>query len=353
MFLAAALAVPAPASAKGLAPQRVCGASECVRLDRGARAVIVVDENTHAAAPPPTAHHRLEYAQLGFGPHLFVADGNRLAVEVAGDRGLKWYTLYGAAPERLREAIRRVEPIQAPASWPLRIEGGAAVADDDRWAALPWPIGLATITLALVAVRILKGGSMNKVLTSSLLVIAALMLVSPAAATELESALVCGSDGCSALTDRPSINRLLRTPPKTSTSRTPKTADHYRVEFMFGGPDGPEQHGFSFLYVPAATVFAAGGDTSDELIWFTAPRTPHELVREAVGDLEPFAAPAIWENPNYDPVVIPAEPGPVAARLAEGRHWTTYAVLTAALLLVLLAAAFLARRTRFRKPTTA
>ena len=76
-------------------------------------------------------------------------------------------------------------------------------------------------------------------------------------------------------------------------------------------------------------------------------------MREAVGDLEPFAAPAVCENPNYDPGVIPAGPEPVAAPPAEGRDGATYAVVGAALLLVLLAAAFLARRTRFRKPTTA
>jgi hypothetical protein len=117
----AALAVASTASAKGSVPGRACGAESCIALDGGPKSLIILDHDAKRAAPPPAPYYRLHYSAAGVGPHYFVTP-RFLAVETAGGRALQWYALTGTGPDRLRTAIRDLEPYEAPDEWPTRIE---------------------------------------------------------------------------------------------------------------------------------------------------------------------------------------------------------------------------------------
>ena len=194
-----------------------------------------------------------------------------------------------------------------------------------------------------------------KKLTTTVLLTAAAALAAAAAASakELASAHACGVDRCVALEDRAAVNALLGSPQPDSSAERPGPARFYRVRFMFGGPDGEEQPGFSFLYVPSRNVFAAGGELPDELVWFPVDGAALDVVRRAVRGLQPFGAPAAWQNPNVDPAVIPAERAAQPARSGEGRSRAPYVGSAAGMLLALTGLALLARRLRMRRTTTA
>lgn len=158
----AALTFAAAAGAKGLPPSQICGATECVQLDRSPESAIILDHDATTPAPPVSGYYRVAYAAPGIGPHLFAPRGSRLAVETAGGRALQWYALYGTGPQRLREAIRELKPFAPPARWPDSIEVVATQAAgpslDDGFDFPPWVIGAFPGVLALVALTILKVG---------------------------------------------------------------------------------------------------------------------------------------------------------------------------------------------------
>lgn len=116
----AALTFAAAAGAKGLPPSQICGATECIQLDRSPESAIILDHDATTSAPPVSGYYRFAYAAPGIGPHLFVPSGSRLAVETAGGRALQWYALYGTGPERLRQVIRGLEPLARRPSGPTR-----------------------------------------------------------------------------------------------------------------------------------------------------------------------------------------------------------------------------------------
>jgi hypothetical protein len=151
----AALGLPGIAGAKGSAPTRACGAEGCIELEGGPESLIFLDHDARISAPSAAPYYRLEYAAPGVGPQYFVADGSRLAVETAGGRALQWYALYGSGQERLKAAIRSLEPYEAEEEWPTRIERKAVSAGSSG--ASVWMIAALLLTgtlCALVAHRI-------------------------------------------------------------------------------------------------------------------------------------------------------------------------------------------------------
>ncbi len=155
--LAALTATPA-AGAKGLPPTRICGATECVQLDRSPESVIVLDYNARRPAPPVTGYYTVEYAAMGMGKHLFVPDGSRLAEETGGGRALQWYALYGTGPEQLLRAVRRLEPFPPPETWPDSVEAVTAIFEGPtpgrEFDLRPWIFGAILVALAGAALLV-------------------------------------------------------------------------------------------------------------------------------------------------------------------------------------------------------
>jgi hypothetical protein len=145
-----ALVAVSPASAKGSVPREACGAETCVQLDGGRESLIFLDHDAKRAAPPPAPYYRIEYSAPAVGPQYFVVP-RFLAVETAGGRALQWYALNGTGPDRVRAAIRDLEPYEAPDEWSTRIE----VPVDSRNGgtdAFAWLIGALLVALAAGAV---------------------------------------------------------------------------------------------------------------------------------------------------------------------------------------------------------
>jgi hypothetical protein len=228
----AALTFTAAAGAKGSPPSQICGATECVQLDRSPESAIILDHDATTPAPPVSGYYRVAYAAPGIGPHLFVPSGSRLAVETAGGRALQWYALYGTGPEHLRHAIRELEPLAPPAKWPDSIEVVATRAagprPDEGFDFQPWVIGALPVLLALFALTILKGGALKKLVTNLVLVAVGLTFVAAASAKGPVEAEICGQSDCVALAPR--VGGMLIVDAGDRASRIPPTAEFFRVD---------------------------------------------------------------------------------------------------------------------------
>jgi hypothetical protein len=154
VVLAALMAAPA-AGAKGLPPTQICGATECVQLDRSPKSTFVLDYNATRPAPPVTGYYTVEYAEPGMGKHLFVPNGRRLAEKTGGGRALQWYALYGIGPERLVKAVRGLEPFPPPERWPDSANAVTAIfevyAPGREFDLRPWIFGGILVAVACAA----------------------------------------------------------------------------------------------------------------------------------------------------------------------------------------------------------
>ncbi len=167
LIAAAALSLAGTAGAKGMAPERVCGESTCVRLDGPSppAAVIVIDGNAAQAAPAVGDYYRLDYSIDGSGPpydfsHFFVPSKNLIGVDTEAAGRVRWFALYGGELDRLREATSELEPFQAPERWPASIETAISIPAADGegrdWTPYVFAAGLLALAgLALVARRLL------------------------------------------------------------------------------------------------------------------------------------------------------------------------------------------------------
>ena len=180
--------------------------------------------------------------------------------------------------------------------------------------------------------------------------LAALALAASASAKELKSAQVCGlGDQCAPLDDRNGANAITNF---TSPSPPPPTAPYYRLEFVYGEPGSPDHNAFSHLFVLSKNLVAAGGETPGTIIWFPVSGAALDVIRDAVGDIRPYAAPAAWPKSIDDPIFTPTSNPKPAPVNDDGTNWTPWLVGAAAILLALAAGAFFARRMRVRRPRT-
>jgi hypothetical protein len=211
------------------------------------------------------------------------------------------YALQGTEPERLRQAIRELEPLAPPARWPESIEVVVTRA------AGPRPDGLT--------------------------------FVAAASAKGPVEAEICGQSDCVALDSR--VGRMLIVDAGDRASRIPPTAEFFRVEFTFRSPDGREENTFSHLYLPSQRLMAAGAELPGALAWFPVVGEPLAAIERAVNELDPYTGPAAWPRSLEDAMVTRTRASPTG-------DWLLY-VLAACGILVLISAAGFARRVRLRQ----
>lgn len=196
-----------------------------------------------------------------------------------------------------------------------------------------------------MAVTLLKGEALKKLVTSLLLVAVGLVFVAAASAKGPVEAQICGESDCAELDPR--VGGMLIVDAGDRASRIPPTAEFFRVDFTFRSPDGREENSFSHLYVPSRRLMAAGDELPGTLVWFPVVGEPLAAIERAVAELDPYAGPAAWPTSLEDPIVTHAPPSPTG-----GRDSLPY-VLAACGILALLAAGGFARRIRQRQARTA
>lgn len=161
LLVAAALGLAGAAGAKGLPPERACGDSACFLLNgEDHSSAIVIDGNAARPAPPVAGYYRLDYSTDGSGPpydfsHLFIPSQNLIARDTEAAGRVRWFALYGAGLDHLREAISELEPFPAPERWPASIETAMPIAGadgDNGWDSRPW------LAAALAGVMLLGFG---------------------------------------------------------------------------------------------------------------------------------------------------------------------------------------------------
>lgn len=171
--------------------------------------------------------------------------------------------------------------------------------------------------------------------------LAAALLPAVAGAKGLATVRVCGPDGC-ATVENGVIAARVASPQETVDP--PGTAPHFRVDIAFSG--GEATSSYSTLFVPDEGLVAsnAGG-----LLWYVPRTDALRALLAASRRLEPYGTPRSW--PRY---VQTPDPAWVSAETAGGaRSWGRPGLAAAALLLTLVLAAALARRTRLPRPSRA
>jgi hypothetical protein len=116
--MAVALVAAPAASAKGSAPERVCGESGCVRIQDYPRVVLVLYRGAARPQPPRLPFYLIHYRAPGVPPHYFVPALNLVGADFSGGR--RWFRLEEPALGAIRAAIRGLDPFRAPESWAIR-----------------------------------------------------------------------------------------------------------------------------------------------------------------------------------------------------------------------------------------
>jgi hypothetical protein len=343
IFLAAAtaLALATPAAAKeGGAAYEVCGPDACASIGHGSDSVVVLDSGSESPPPPPGPYYRIDYNEQHAVPYYFRPDRRLVGAKLGTNGEISWYRIDGtSALQRLNAATAKLEPY------------GVGSTSGDGRNLTPWIVAaVLLLLLCLGAALLLKGAPMKRLVAHFLLVlVAALALASTAAAKELTTAQACGLDGqCEAMDKDGSM--LILSSGGSVSQPPPTTAEYYRVDYVFDSPDGREHHSFSHLFVPS-TGLVGMGDEVGGVAWFPVYGQALDTLREATRDLEPFSAPAAWPTSIEDPIFTPGRV--VSPAPDSGIDWRPWALAAGLVLLALAAGAFLARRLRVRRPTTA
>jgi hypothetical protein len=115
------LALPAAATAKGMATVSVCGPEECVQLEDRELASRVASPQETVDPPAPAAYYRLRISfEGGDGFSTLFVPSEELIATNAG--GLLWYVPRTDALRALQAAVRGLEAHAAPTAWPRYIE---------------------------------------------------------------------------------------------------------------------------------------------------------------------------------------------------------------------------------------
>jgi hypothetical protein len=115
--MAVALLVAPAGSAKGSAPERVCGESGCVRIEDYPRVMVVLYRGAARPQPPRSPFYLIHYRAPGVPPHYFVPARNLVGADFSGAR--RWFSLDEPALGAIRAAIRGLDPFRAPESWAI------------------------------------------------------------------------------------------------------------------------------------------------------------------------------------------------------------------------------------------
>ena len=191
---------------------------------------------------------------------------------------------------------------------------------------------------------------MKKLVLGALVAVALLAQAPAAAAKEMKEATFCGAGGCKTYGDPDT----LRTIPLGGEKMAPEppAAAFYTVEVVLAA--GPDEHKYSFYWVPSAEVIGTGGQEAGTITWFRVFGTAVGALRRATDGIEPFAAPSgAWpatvRKPPWEPVPTAApEPAPAATtgdREGNAMPWVALAS-GAGGVLALLALALVMRRRR-------
>jgi hypothetical protein len=158
---------------------------------------------------------------------------------------------------------------------------------------------------------------------------AALALATPVAAKGkvLKSATICGSHGCTTITDSDRL-RELPTGGET-TADAPPPSEYYLVELDLG-TGTPNTERFRLLYVPSQTILAVYALKRDSLVWLPIYGSAIQAMEDSIGDLEPFRPPVAW------PKDVPLRPAPAGFDwpLVSGSLLVAFALGLTTLLLV-------------------
>ena len=125
---------------------------------------------------------------------------------------------------------------------------------------------------------------------------AAMVLVAPAVAKEIEEAAVCGAEGCAKVTPGGDAHAMLE---GGAVSDAPGPAPFYRVRLGIGDGSGKVFERFSILYVPSAMkVRAMDGQ------WMTTTRAAVRALDRVTGGHRPFPAKRLNTAPGEAAQVI-------------------------------------------------
>jgi hypothetical protein len=157
---------------------------------------------------------------------------------------------------------------------------------------------------------------------SALVACAAIALAPAAGAKDLTEALACGESGCAALERGDNGDGLIQLRgPSGPLTQPPALAAYYTLNFAFGrrSQNGPSAH-FTTLYVPSSNLVAANGRYPGEVEWFSISGAVLEKVRNAVRELQPFAAPKRWPATIAAPSRLPTA-SPAGANGRDSTPW--------------------------------
>jgi hypothetical protein len=148
IVLAAALVAAPISSAKGGAPDRICGESACVPIEDYPHVMVVLYAGAARSQPPTLPFYRIHYPAPGVPPHTFVPARNLVGAEYSGGR--RWFNLDQPALGAIWAAIRGLEPFPAPDSWATT---SSRAQDENRMRSLGAAVLLIALAGAAVAAR--------------------------------------------------------------------------------------------------------------------------------------------------------------------------------------------------------
>ncbi len=144
---------------------------------------------------------------------------------------------------------------------------------------------------------------------------------------------VCGAEACVTLEDRAAY--VLS--PAETVLEPPPVGPFYRMDVEFEA--GDDRNGYSTLFVPSSGLIASNAGAERALLWYVPRTEALAQLGPAARKLEAFEAPEAW------PAAVDAQPVPPSSK----RGWSNY-LLAGGVILVVLAAAALARRGRRIQP---
>lgn len=144
----ASLALPAAATAKGMATVSVCGPEECVQLEDRELASRVASPQETVDPPAPAAYYRLRISFEGGDGFstLFVPSEDLIATNAGG---LLWYVPRTDALRSLQAAVRGLEAHAAPTAWPRYIETTNSEATPRSTGRFDWSRMLVAVALVV------------------------------------------------------------------------------------------------------------------------------------------------------------------------------------------------------------
>ena len=144
----ASLALPAAATAKGMATVNVCGPEECVQLEDPELASRIASPQETVDPPTPAPYYRMRISFEGGDGYstLFVPSEELIATNAGG---LLWYVPRTDALRSLQAAVRGLDAHAAPTAWPRYIEGTVPQATSRSTGRFDWSRMLVAVALVV------------------------------------------------------------------------------------------------------------------------------------------------------------------------------------------------------------